>query len=208
MKFYLSSYGLGNKTNKLKKMISKSNKKIAFVPNALDFSFDLERRKKSCDEQLEVLKKLGFEPKEIDLRKYFGKKTELEKEIKKYGAVFVRGGNVFVLRQAMKKSGFDNILTKLFNSKKDFLYAGYSAGVCILAPSINELKLVDDINQKPYGKKQKVILNGLGFLNYLIVPHYKSNHNESEQINKVVDYCIENKILFKTLKDGEVIVID
>lgn len=208
MKFYLSSYGLGNKTNKLKKMISKSNKKIAFVPNALDFSFDLERRKKSCDEQLEVLKKLGFEPKEIDLRKYFGKKTELEKEIKKYGAVFVRGGNVFVLRQAMKKSGFDNILTKLFNSKKYFLYAGYSAGVCILAPSINELKLVDDINQKPYGKKQKVILNGLGFLNYLIVPHYKSNHNESEQINKVVDYCIENKILFKTLKDGEVIVID
>lgn len=47
MKLYLSSYKLGNKTPKLKEMIPENNKKTAFIPNALDFATDEERRKKS-----------------------------------------------------------------------------------------------------------------------------------------------------------------
>lgn len=43
MKFYLSYYRIGEKAKKLKEMIPKS-KKIGFIPNALDYTDDLERR--------------------------------------------------------------------------------------------------------------------------------------------------------------------
>ena len=46
MKFYLSSYKLGNEIAKLKELIPAENKKVAYISNALDFSDDLARRKK------------------------------------------------------------------------------------------------------------------------------------------------------------------
>ncbi len=45
MKFYLSSYKVGNETDKLKALIPADNKKTAYISNALDFSNDAERRK-------------------------------------------------------------------------------------------------------------------------------------------------------------------
>jgi len=206
MRFYLSSYKFGNEIGELLGLSPKSNNRIALIANALDYSTDLERRKNGEDENLNDLKKLGFVPEIVDLRHYFGKPAELKKVIATYGSVFVRGGNAFVLRQAMKLSGFDEILNGLVLSKKDFLYAGYSAGVCVLAPSLKGLDLVDDVTKKPYGNID-TIFEGLNLVNYLIVPHYKSNHPESEAMNKVVEYCVGNKILFKVLMDGEVIII-
>lgn len=45
-------------------------------------------------------------------------------------------------------------------------------------------------------------------LDYVIAPHYKSDHKESKDMDKVVEYMIDNKILFKALRDGEVIIIE
>ncbi|MCL4398779.1 hypothetical protein M1137_03235, partial [Candidatus Parvarchaeota archaeon] len=67
---------------------------------------------------------------------------------------------------------------------------------------------VDDPNQRPYGKKYKIIWEGLGLLNYMILPHYKSKHTESKLITKTVQYFIDHKLLFKVLSDGEVIIIE
>jgi hypothetical protein len=47
MKFYLSSYKLGDRTAVLKDMIAGLNKKTAYISNALDFSTDLESAKKA-----------------------------------------------------------------------------------------------------------------------------------------------------------------
>lgn len=207
MEFYLSSYKLGNEKNKLLKMTQNLNKKIAYVPNALDFSKDLERKQKSEKEDISELKKLGFKVNLFDLKNYFKKHEKLKKDISKYDIIFVRGGNVFVLRQAMEKSGLDKHIINMWKNKKPILYSGYSAGICVLAPNLKGLELVDDLNQKPYGNNQKIIWKGLGIIKYLIIPHYKSNHPESKAIDKVVRYCKEKKILFKTLKDGEVIII-
>jgi dipeptidase E len=66
---------------------------------------------------------------------------------------------------------------------------------------------VDDISQKPYGNI-KTIWKGLDIINYSIVPHYKSYHFESEKANLSVEYLKEHNLPFKTLKDGEVIIID
>jgi len=208
MKFYLSSYQIGDEIKKLKDLIPKNNKKTAFISNSLDFSDDLERRKEGNQFDINQLTEVGLEVEEFDLRDYFNKPGKLKKDISKYGVIWVRGGNVFVLRQAMKLSGFDNLLKNLAKSKKDLLYGGYSAGICVLAPSLKGLELVDDTNHKPYKEQPELIWEGLNLIDYTIVPHYKSNHPESKAVNNVVKYYKEHNIPFKAISDGEVIVIE
>jgi len=207
MKFYLSSYKLGNELDKLKELLPAGNKKTAHISNALDFSDDLERRKKSEQSDIEQLKELGLDVEIIDLRNYFNKQEELRKKMLEFGVIWVRGGNLFVLRQAMRLSGFDDILKKLVE-KDDMLYGAYSAGVCVLAPTLKGMDVLDDPNIKPYGEQSEVIWDGLGILDYSVIPHYKSDHAEAESAEKAVEYMIENKMLFKVLKDGEVIIIE
>lgn len=207
MKFYLSSYKVGNETDKLKTLIPANNKKTAYISNALDFSNDAERRKQSEQSDIEQLKPFGLDVELFDLRDYFGKKTELEKKIAEFGVIWVRGGNCFVLRQAMKLSRLDDILKDLLK-KEDILYGGYSAGVCVLAPTLKGMELVDDPNVKPYDTQKETIWDGVGILDYTIVPHYKSDHPESRKVDETVEYMEKNKIPFKPLKDGEVIIIE
>lgn len=204
MKFYISSYRLGNKTNEFKKMVP--NGKVGYISNALNFiNPDIERLEKHMREDTLSLEKLGIKVELIDLKKYFGKKEELESKIRDLGAVFVSGGNVFILRQAMKLSGFDEILKEL-KDDKDFLYSGYSAGGCVLSKSLRGYDLVDDPNQLPYPEQKETIWEGLGFIDYNLLPHYDSDHPESSLINKELEYCKLSNIPYKTLRDGEVII--
>ena len=121
--------------------------------------------------------------------------------------MWARGGNVFLLRRAYEQSGFDTLITQLIRDDS-IVYAGYSAGICILAPSLHGIELVDPTGQVADGYNPNIIWDGLGVLNYTIAPHYKSDHPESADIDKVVAYFQENDIPFKTLRDGEAIVIN
>lgn len=206
MNLYLSSYKLGDKKDELFNLTP--NGSIALVPNAQDFTgVDLSRRKASELEAMDYLEKLGFKVELLDLRDYFGQHEKLETKLREIGAVFVRGGNVFVLRQAMKLSGMDTILKKLQKDSSDFLYAGYSAGGCVLAPSLDPYKIVDDSTDTPYALIDKPIWDGLGILDYIFLPHWDSDHPESEGVSNTIDYCEENDINFKAIRDGEVIIL-
>jgi dipeptidase E len=202
MKLYLSSYKLGNETEYLKNC---SLKKIALIPDALNMFPDGERKQKNINEINDTLTELGFDVEVLYLRDYFKNKETLIDKANKYNAFFVMGGNVFVLRQAMLLSGFDSYLNKQKNNDK-VLYAGYSAGVCVLAPTIEPLKLVDDETINLYNIP--TIYKGLNITDYLIAPHYKSDHPESEQMDKVITYLNKNNIKYKPLKDGEVLLDD
>ncbi len=206
MKFYLSSYKLGNETDKLKELIRQGNKKVAYIPNALDFSLDVERRAQSEQTDIEDLQSLGLDVDRIDLRNFFSNKEELKEKLNLYDVFWVRGGNVFVLRQAMSLSGFDYILKNL--THKNIIYGGYSAGVCVLSPTLKGFGLMDDPSQKPYGNDIETIWDGLGLIDFSIVPHFQSDHRESDDANKVVEYLTTEKISFKAIKDGEVIIIE
>ncbi|MGD0511186.1 MAG: Type 1 glutamine amidotransferase-like domain-containing protein [Candidatus Micrarchaeaceae archaeon] len=105
----------------------------------------------------------------------------------------------------MKLSGLDKLLKNM--KRKDFLYGGYSAGGCVLSPNLKYLQIVDDPTITPY-KVKKVIWAGLGLIDYAFLPHYKSDHPESKDINRELAYCKKNKISFRTLRDGEVIIIE
>ena len=76
---------------------------------------------------------LGFRPGEVDLRSYFGDAALLRRDLAQYDALWVRGGNVFVLRYALHHSGGDAIAADPLAAGA-LVYAGYSAGPCGLAP--------------------------------------------------------------------------
>jgi dipeptidase E len=113
----------------------------------------------------------------------------------------------FVLRRAFKRSGADTVITGLL--KDDVLvYAGYSAGVDILQPHLHGIELVDDPNVVPEGYDKEIVWDCLNLIPYCVAPHYKSDHPESADIDKTVEYYINNHIPFVALHDGEAIVID
>lgn len=206
MKLYLSSFRISSKPDKLINLLSKGNR-TAVIANAKDNLDDLERKKR-VQREIEDLSKLGLDGEELDLRNYFDNPDGLKVKFAKYNLVWVRGGNAFILRRAMHRSSFDELIKKRVREDSDFVYAGYSAGVCVITPTLRGIDLVDDPNLVPEGYKPDIIWDGIGFIDYSVAPHYRSNHPESPSIEKVVNYFIEHKMPFKTLHDGEAIVIN
>lgn len=206
MKFYLSSYHLSNEPWQLPALRAKNNR-IAVVQNALDAYTDLEKRKSGLDGEFADLKAIGLVPEELDLRGFFRESGKLQKCLEGFGYLWVTGGNTFVLRRAFSLSGLDSILQEKLH-EDDFVYSGYSAGICVLAPTLKGLHIVDDPQAMPEGYSSEIIWTGLGFIPYCIAPHYRSNHPESELIEREVEYFIEQKIPFLALRDGEALVLD
>ena len=203
MQLYLSSYKLGNKQEILKEWIKNHGNKIILIANSRDIFEDGPRKEAGIKRDTEALENLGFEVKNLSLKDYFGQYEKLRKELEGYYAFYVIGGNTFSLIQAMKYSGFDQYLKEISRDSK-YLYAGYSAGICVLAPRLEGLHLVDE-PKNPYSS-EKVTYQGIGLINYVPVPHYKSDHPESKMADNVVDYMKQNNIEYKTLHDGDVII--
>ena len=158
-------------------------------------------------EQTAMLRGIGLEAADIDLRKYFGRSKELEGELAGYGSVWVAGGNTFVLRRAMYDSGFDRIITRMLREDA-IVYGGYSAGICVLAPSLRGLELVDDPAELAQAYGKEILWDGLGVLPYTPVPHFQSELPESKQIDDVVEFLERRHMPYKTMRDGEVIYVD
>ncbi|MBN8571166.1 MAG: Type 1 glutamine amidotransferase-like domain-containing protein [Ignavibacteria bacterium] len=204
MRLYLSSYRLGNNPRVLTSMVT-GNKRAALILNARDY-FSVEDRESGKIEQTNDLKKIGITAAELDLRNYFGKQNDLKKELEEFDAVWIPGGNSFLLRHAMRESGFDAIIKNLLLEDK-IVYAGYSAGIVVLCETLKGIEIVDDIKYVKEIYNSQPIWEGLGILPYSIAPHYKSNHPESELIDELVEYFIKEKIPYKTLSDGDAIII-
>lgn len=202
MLLYMSSQKFGNDTKILKDWINKHNNKIAIIPNALDTKGE-EKIQKNLKEDIELLQKIGFRVSVIDLKNYFSKYNELKEELLKYDACCVMGGNVFVLRKAMELSGFDIFLSEKKDSD-NYLYIGYSAGSCVLSSNLKQLDIVDE--PISFYDELNVNYKGLGLVDYVIIPHYKSNYHKVHLIDEAVKRCKNENVEFKTIQDGEVLI--
>ena len=80
---------------------------------------------------------------ELDLREFIARPDELEATLTESSLLWVRGGNTFVLRAQLARSGGDVVLDRLLRDDA-LVYAGYSAGACVLAPSLVGLEFTDD----------------------------------------------------------------
>jgi dipeptidase E len=183
-----------------------AKKRTAVIDNAKDFLSSDERAESSAQE-MERLTTLGLELCEVDLREFFGRSNELREELSKFDLLWVRGGNCFVLRRAFKQSGADEIVAEIIKNES-IVYAGYSAGIDMLVPSLHGAELVDDPNIVPNGYDAEIVWDCLGVLPFSIAPHYKSEHPESADIDKSIEYMVDSHIPFIALRDGEAIVVD
>jgi len=205
MQLYLSSYRLGDLNDRLARMVG--SRQLAFIPNGLDFVEDPESRNAVIHRGTDDLHAIGLGADIIDLREYFGAPERLAEKLFGYGAVFVAGGNVFVLRRALRQSGLDQFLVAM-QADADFVYAGYSAGACVCAPTLRGLELVDDSEIAPDAYDRGVIWDGLSLIDFCIAPHFRSDHPESEAIESVVEHYRASEMPFRPLRDCEVVLLD
>lgn len=146
---------------------------------------------------------------ETDLKEYFWKQDLLQETLMPYGLIRVRGGNTFVLRQAMRYSGLDTVLHTFQETNHDIVYGWYSAGICVLSPTLRGLDLMDNPGAQPYSTPDQVtetIREGLGILDYCVVPHYQSDHPEAADAAKTYERYLLQGIPCTPLRDGEVII--
>ena len=206
MKLYLSSYKFGDDPQQLANLYGE-NKKVAVVVNAWDVYPEGERRQSGIQKEIDGLKEIGLQPELIDLRNYFGKQEELKDKLSEFGGLWVTGGNTFVLRRAFSASGMDSWL-RTHRGDNNFVYGGYSAGICVLTKDLKNIEIMDEPNIVPDGYQPEVIWEGVGLVDFAIVPHFQSNHPESEAATRLNDFLISNDVKRETLKDGQVKVLE
>lgn len=117
--------------------------------------------------------------------------------------IWVRGGNVFVLRRALADTGTDQVLTDLIMNDA-VVYGGYSAGACVLAPDLTGLERVDDVAAVP-----GPVMTGLGVLDRPFVPHVGSpDHPEAIACDALAAWYQSAGQPHWAVRDGEVLIVD
>jgi dipeptidase E len=86
------------------------------------------------------------------------------------------------------------------------VYGGWSAGAAVAGRTLRGIDLMDDPTVVVGGYMTEPTWDGLGLVDYAIVPHFESEHPEAEAAQRAHAYMTANGIAHRTLRDGEVIV--
>lgn len=205
MRLCLSSERLGERAGALLDMLG--GPRIAVIANGYDGASVTARDiyRTEVYDPIAEFTALGLEPHEVDLRAHFGDATSLRRRLTGYDLVWVMGGNSFVLRRAMKQSGFDTVIRDMLDADA-VAYGGYAAGAVVAGPTLRGLELMDDPFELPDSYDEPLIWSGLGLTPFAIVPHYRSRHPEAASAEKVVSYMRARRTRYRAISDGEVIV--
>ena len=204
MRLYLSSFDIGKRPEELV-ALARGAKRVAIILNALDNR--AEARAKWLHGQTGKLQRLGFAVTELDLRDFFGKADALADVLKAIDLVWISGGNAFILRRAMRQSGFDRLVAAAL-AHDEIVYAGFSAAAVIVSASLVGLDIVDDARDVPAGYDKEIVWEGLGLLPCMIAVHAGSDHPESSGVRKEIAFFEANGIAYRALRDGEVLLVD
>lgn len=162
MKLFLSSYRIPD-LETFTTFVGKSADQISIglISNAKDYKTATARAEKMAEVN-EYFNERGFSTKEINLLADSFSVSSL----KKHNVLWLLGGNVYWLRDAIKKSGTREVITDAI--KSGVIYAGDSAGA-IMAGST--LKHFHEPSDPPIDQQQ---FDGLGLVHFTVVPHWQS----------------------------------
>lgn len=195
MRLYLSSFRLGNHADRLVQLAG-PRQRTAVVCNAMDAQ-DAVERAAGVERELAAMSALGFDPVHVDLR------TSSDSLADGFDVIWMRGGNVFVLRRLLADTGADRVLLELL-AQDAVVYGGYSAGVCVLGTDLAPLAQVDDIAVVP-----DPLMQGLGVLDYVVVPHVNTpEHPESANCTAVAADLARRGVPHLPMRDGQVLLVD
>jgi dipeptidase E len=163
MKLYLSSYRIPTPDD-LAELLGKplSRASAALIPNAKDYYGGTARKVKIRD-ALADLERPGLHVDVVDLQDYYTP-GHLKARLSNYDLIWVLGGNTYVLRHEMRRSGFEQIIRELLDA--GVVYAGDSAGALAAGISIAGVEAAD----RP-DFAEVLIMDGLGLIPYVVLPH-------------------------------------
>lgn len=174
MKLYLSSYRVPT-PDELFGLLPKlpAECRMAVIPNAKDDKLPEERAMK-LDELVYDLVSIGFQTETVDLREY-DDSHKLYEKLKDFEVIWAAGGNTFVLRSEIRRSGLESVINDLLN--RGIVYCGESAGAIVAGLSLQGAEVGDEP-----GNVAQVIWEGLHLVDKIIAPH-ADNPEFAEYIN-------------------------
>ncbi len=201
MNLFLSSENVGDYPDVFLDLMR--DNKLAYIGNAKDDASAEERTSQILKHKTQF-ESYGLQFGEIDLREYFDSKVPKD-ILDNYDAVWCPGGNTFLLRSAMKQSGFDKILVQKIKDN-ELVYGGSSAGSVVVGPTLHGTENGDDPSAVKNIYKSEIVWEGLGVTDFVVIPHVGSNWFDEES-TKMKQALFENKVDYRELKDGQVIVV-
>jgi len=207
MRLYLSSYRLGDTPGDLVTLMRGGTRALV-IANALD-TIPAERRevyRATVYDPAAEFARLGIDAELLDLRQA-GTPAELRARLETCDLVWVMGGNSFVLRRAMRMSGFETVIAPLL-ADDALVYGGFSAGAVVATPTLRGIELMDDPYGVPQGYDPEIVWDGLNLVDFSIVPHFESDHPEATQAKATTLRLERLGLAYRTLRDGEVIMVD
>lgn len=206
MRLYLASYWSGCDVRAIARLAG-AGAPTAVISNAVDNIPDTAREAyaRTVFDPVAWLREAGLDARPLDLRDYFGRPEALLAELETLRFLWVGGGNVFLLRRAMRQSGFDALVPGLVWAGR-LGYGGWSAGACVAGPTLRGLHLMDDPHDVVEGYRPEPIWEGLGLIDAAVVPHWRSDHAEAEAADAAVAWMTENRVPYRALRDGDVLV--
>lgn len=149
----------------------------------------------------------GIEAHDLDLRDHFWNPAGLEAALAGVDLVWAVGGNSFLLRRAMRQSGFDQILARRL-AEDSLVYGGWSAGAVVAGSTLRGIELMDPPTVITPGYDPDPVWEGMGLVDYIIVPHFASEHPEAEAAAAAAAHLAAQGVPHRTLRDGEAIIVD
>lgn len=207
MRLYLSSEGIGNRADDLRRLAG-PNPHAAVIPNAADHRTG-EIRDAKMAEAIRNLACCGITAELFDLVDYFGAGTQAARignDLSSFGLVWAPGGSAFVLRAAMARSGADIAIGRMVREGR-ICYGGWSAGSCVAGPSLEGVELMDSPADVASTYRAPVVWDGLGLLDSAVVPHAGSSR-QGRAAAAMVEHYRQTYRPYVALADGEVLVLE
>ncbi|MBF6083449.1 Type 1 glutamine amidotransferase-like domain-containing protein [Nocardia cyriacigeorgica] len=204
MRLFLASYRFGAHADRLAALVG-GPCRVAVIGNACDAW--PAARAAAITSDLIPLRRLGYAAEEVDLREYAGRSERLAARLAEFGMLWVRGGNTFVLRAQFARSGADLVIPELLAADA-LVYAGYSAGACVLAPDLRGLETADDPAEVLPACGIEPRWDGLGLIDRPIVPHIDSATDPDGDGNRLAAAYRAAGIAHWALTDDDVVVVD
>lgn len=201
MKLFLSSHRCGGHDEVLLSLLGQV-RDIAVITNAKDYKTAAERTE-SVAALLADLTAIGLCPVEVDLRPYFRMPGAGDK-LAHYKAIMLAGGNTFVLRRALAYAQCDDWLTQQVVQDR-LIYVGESAGAVMATPSLIGVEYGDEPGLIPEGYRDDSMTQGLGLVDYCIVPHHASTWAGSVDMIRALQTA---GLSYKTLRNDQALIIN
>ena len=197
MKLYLSSIGIPD-SEALATLVGKpfDETSVALIPNAKDY-YSERAWEFTIGSRVEYMQGLGLKVDVVNLKEY-DDRSALSTALAKYDLVWAMGGNTFMLRYEMKRSGFDEIVRDLLG--KGIVYGGDSAGALVAGLSIDGIESADEP-----AFAEEVINSGMGLAPFSVLPHV-DNPEFAEVVPTFRDLHQDEEII--EIKDSQAVIVE